>query len=224
MSEFGPFNLVLLPIGLGLLGFIEPCSIGSTLVFVKYLEGKSEATKLAQVTLFALTRAAFMGFMGVLAVTLGSSFFGLQKSAWVFLGILFLVIGLLFVLGRASILMTTLGPSLRAISGTKGSIGLGLLFGLNIPACALPLLVALLGAAAAQGATGGPLAQGFVSLALFGLALSLPLVVAVLFERARRALDWLAALSVRLPLWTGLLLIALGLWSIWFGVFARLEA
>ena len=71
-------------------------------------------------------------------------------------------------------------------------------------------------------ATGGTLAQSFGSLALFGLALSLPLVVAVLFERSRRLLDWLAGLSARLPIWTGLLLIALGIWSIWFGLFARI--
>jgi cytochrome c-type biogenesis protein len=52
--------------------------------------------------------------------------------------------------------------------------------------------------------------------------LSLPLIAAVLFERARRALDWLAGLSARLPFWTGVLLAALGLWSIWFGLFARI--
>jgi len=49
----------------------------------------------------------------------------------------------------------------------------------------------------------------------------LPLVAAVLFEPPRRALDWLADLSRRLPFWTGLLLIALGLWSIGFAVLAK---
>jgi hypothetical protein len=57
--------------------------------------------------------------------------------------------------------------------------------------------------------------------ALFGLALSLPLVLAVLFPPAARALDRFAALSRRMPLWTGLLLIALGLWSIGFALFAE---
>lgn len=223
MIEFGFFNLVLLPVGLGLLGFIEPCSIGSTLVFIKFLEGKDSATRLFQVGLFALTRSVFIGFLGVLAAVLGSAFFGVQKAAWILLGMLFVSVGLLFVTGRASPLMTTLGPSLSRLSGTRGSIGLGLLFGLNIPACAVPLLVVLLGAAAAHGATGGTLVPAFVSLAFFGLALSLPLVVAVLFERTRRALDWLVALSVRLPVWTGFLLIAVGLWSVWFGFFAQLE-
>jgi cytochrome c-type biogenesis protein len=53
------------------------------------------------------------------------------------------------------------------------------LLGLNIPPCAGPLLLALLRAAAAGGASGATLASGFASLGLFGLAMSLPLV----FER-----------------------------------------
>jgi cytochrome c-type biogenesis protein len=93
------------------------------------------------------------------------------------------------------------------------------LFGLNIPACSAPLLFALLGAAAASGVSGSTLASGFSSLALFGFALSLPLAVAVLFPAARRALDWFARLSGRMPRWTGILLIALGIWSIWFGLY-----
>ena len=82
----------------------------------------------------------------------------------------------------------------------RGSVALGLLFGLNIPACAAPLI-----------------------LTLFGAALSLPLVLAVFFAPARRALDALAALSRRVPRWTGMLLLALGLWSIWFALFASIQ-
>ena len=54
------------------------------------------------------------------------------------------------------------------------------------------------------------------------MALSLPLVVAVLIAPARQALDWIAGLARRAPIWTGLVLIALGLWSVWFGLFVRL--
>jgi cytochrome c-type biogenesis protein len=39
--EFTTAALLIVPLGLGLLGFIEPCSIGATLIFVKFLEGKS---------------------------------------------------------------------------------------------------------------------------------------------------------------------------------------
>lgn len=224
MTDFGIVNLVLLPIGLGLFGFIEPCSIGSSLIFVKYLEGKSAAAKLAQVAAFTLARALFIGGLGVLAVVIGAAFVDLQKGAWILLGTIYVGIGLLYLVGRADILMMSIGPGLARISGARGSAGLGLLFGLNIPACAAPLIFALLGMAAASGVRGGALAAGFVSLALFGLALSLPLVAAVLFEPARRMLDWLAGLSKRIPFWTGLLLVVLGLWSIRFGIFAEVGA
>ena len=218
MSDFGLSSNVLLPIGLGLFGFIEPCSLGSTLIVVKQLEGKTAARKLAQVGTFALTRAIFIGLLGILAVFLGTAFLGLQRGAWIVLGAAYLVLGLLYVTGKAGALMVALGPSLNRLATRRGSIALGVVFGLNIPACAAPLLLALLGAAAAGGASGGTIASGFVSLALFGFALSLPLVVAVLFAPARRAIDGLARLSGRLPFWTGLVLIALGLWSIGFAL------
>ena len=223
MTDFTLSSVVLLPIGLGLLGFVEPCSIGSTLLFVKYLEGKNAASKLAQVGVFAGTRAVFIGLLGMLAVLLGTVFLGFQRAAWGVLGAAYLGLGLLYLIGKAELLMVSLGPSLSRLTDVRGSAALGVLFGLNIPACAAPLIFALLGAAAASGAAGGTLTSGFLSLGLFGFALSLPLVVAVLFEPARRTLDWFAGLSRRLPFWTGLLLIALGVWSIWFAFFATLK-
>lgn len=222
VTEFGLINLLVVPAALGLFGFIEPCSIGSSLIFIKYLERKEAARKLAETVLFAATRAVFIGASGVLAVLLGTAFLGLQKGAWILLGAIYVFICSLHLAGRAQVLMRSVGPSLASLSGARGSVGLGVLFGLNIPACAAPLLLVLLGAAAAGGATGTTFLGGFVSLAVFGLALSLPLVLAVLFAPARRALDWLAGLSARVPLWTGVVLVALGLWSIGFGLFAHL--
>jgi cytochrome c-type biogenesis protein len=223
VTDFSLTGLVLLPVSLGLLGFIEPCSIGSTLVFVKYLEGKDIASKLAQVGVFAGTRAMFIGLLGMLAVMVGGAFLGFQRAAWGFLGAVYIGLGLLYLIGKAGMLMVSLGPSLSHLTDSRGSAILGVLFGLNIPACAAPLLFALLGAAAASGTARATLASGFISLALFGFALSLPLVVAVLFGPARRTLDRVAGLSRRLPFWTGLLLIALGLWSIWFALFVTVK-
>ena len=220
MSELGLTSIVLLPFGLGLLGFVEPCTVGSSLIVVKHIEGRSAAGKLAEVGLFAATRALFIGALGVLAVAVGAAFLGLQKGAWIALGVLYVVLGVLYLTRRAGALMVALGPSLSRLAGLRGSAGLGVLFGLNIPACAAPLLLALFAAAAAQGATGATLTMGFISLALFGVALSLPLVIAVLFAPARRALDWIGGLSRRAPLWTGIVLIALGLWSIGIAFFA----
>lgn len=222
--DFTLTSLLFLPIGLGLLGFIEPCSIGSTLIFVKVLEGTDANGKLVQVGVFALVRAVFTGVLGMLAVLAGSAFLGFQRTAWIVLGALYVLLGAVYVLGKAGTLMLALGPGLARVGNARGPAALGLLFGLNIPACAAPLIFALLTAAAAGGASGATLVGGFVALALFGLALSLPLIAAVLFEPARRALDWIAGLSGRLPFWTGVLLIALGLWSISFGVFVPVKA
>lgn len=210
---------IALPIGLGLLGFIEPCSIGSSLLFIKSLEDKSAADKLVQVGIFALIRALLMGVLGLVAVGLGSVFLDFQKGAWIVFGAAYTVIGILYLAGKSQLFMVALGPALSRLSGTRGSVALGALFAFNIPACAGPLVVVLLGMAAAGGASGAPLLQGFISMALFGLALSLPIVATTFFSRARAALDRLAGLSRRMPRWTGLVLILLGLWSIWFGLF-----
>jgi len=214
---------VLWPIALGLFGFIEPCAIGATLLFIKTLEGATPAGKIGQVVAFTLSRTVFTGLLGIVAVLIGSLFLGLQKAVWLLLGILYAGIGLLYLTGRINWLMRSIGPRLKGLSNRQGSIALGAAFGLNIPACAGPLLLALLTTAAASGASGSSLARGFVSLALFGLALSVPLVLAVFSDRARRALDWLAGLSRRLPLWTGVLFVALGLWSIWFGLYVTVN-
>jgi cytochrome c-type biogenesis protein len=77
---------IALPIGLGLFGFIEPCSIGSSLLFIKTLEGKSAADKLAQVSTFAFIRALAMGLLGLVAVFLGGvnnqSLGAMTQASW----------------------------------------------------------------------------------------------------------------------------------------------
>lgn len=179
----------------GLFGFIEPCSLGSTLIFIKVIEGKDAASRIAQVSAFTLARGGFIGLLGAVAVLVGTVFLGFQKAAWVLLGAAYVALGVAYLTGRVGWLMRSIGPSLGRLSTTRGSAALGVAFGLNIPACATPLLLALLGAGAATGTAGGSAAQGFLALALFGFALSLPLVVAVFFAPARRVLDWLADLS-----------------------------
>jgi cytochrome c-type biogenesis protein len=222
MSEFDLFQLVALPVGLGLLGFVEPCSIGSSMILVKVIEDQSAATRIAQVGVFALTRALLIGALGALAALIGTVFLDLQKGAWLLLGLLYIAVGAFYAFGKAGFLMRSFGPSLSRLVGLRGSIGLGLLFGLNIPACAAPLIFALLGASALGSSGSGAVVLGFASLGLFGLALSAPLVLAVLWQRGRRLLDWLAGLSIRVPLVIGLVLIGLGLWSVYFGLFVDL--
>ena len=51
------FNMVVAPIGFGLLGLAEPCSIGSGLSFIKAVEGRSTATKIMQALVDELAAA-----------------------------------------------------------------------------------------------------------------------------------------------------------------------
>ncbi len=220
---FSLTEFVFLPVGLGLLGFIEPCSIGSTLLFVKYLETESSTNKIAQTIVFAATRALFIGMLGVLAISLGDVFLGFQRVAWMILGAIYILLGAAYTIGKTEALRIPLGPNVIGVSHLHGSALIGLFFGLNVPACATPLIFALLATAAASGATGTTLLSGFVSLGLFGLALSLPLVVVLFLKPGQREINALVSLSQRLPIWAGMVLVALGVWSIWIAAFAKLK-
>lgn len=206
--------LLVLPLGLGLLGFIEPCTVGSSLLFVKYLEGKQPAAKLLETGVFAITRAVFIGTLGAMAALIGSAFLDLQRWFWVLLGAGYVVLGGIYLARQHWRLMRVLGPTLDRARSARGAATLGVLFGLNIPACAAPLLAAVF--AASFGTT--TVAQGFWMMALFGLALSFPLVAVVFSGRARAALDRMAQAAERLPFWTGVVFVVLGTWSVYLGL------
>lgn len=205
---------LVIPLGLGLLGFVEPCTVGSSLLFVKYLEGKTQAAKLMETVVFTVTRGLFIGAFGIVAALAGSVFLNLQRWFWVLLGSAYVVLGLLYLVGKQTVFMRVLGPKLKNARRARGAATLGIIFGLNIPACAAPLLAAVF-AATAGAAT---VAQGFVAMTVFGLALSLPLAAAVFWPRARRWLERLAAFSSRVPFWTGVVFVGLGAWSVYLGL------
>ena len=76
---------------------------------------------------------------------------------------------------------------------------------------------------AASGTSGTSCVDGFISMGLFSFALSLPILILAMFPKTQRALDKLGSLSRRMPRWTGILLISLGLWSIYFGLFVTMH-
>jgi len=160
---------------------------------------------------FAGTRALVLGGLGVVAALAGRPILPYQRAFWIGLGVLYGLVGTLYLSRHQRLLTRRLGPKLgRAPSAAA----VGLLFGLNIPACATPLLAVLF--AANLGAAN--IARGFWTMAIFGLALSFPLVLAVYSARAREALVGLASYADQVPRWTGTLLIVLGAWSIFTAI------
>lgn len=203
MSEL---TLLALALGLGLLGFIEPCSLGANGVFLSYLRKKSRAARLYETIKFALVRSAVLGLFGLGLAFLGEFVFAAQKGFWLFLGLLYLALGIAVILNARLRwgIFGRLSPG-RWLSGHRDrSLGLGVLFGLNLPACAYPLMLALLGRSAASGA-----AWGFAALFAFGLALSAPLILLTLSERSAKLIDRLDRLGGATPYVVGAVLIAL---------------
>ncbi len=198
------FYFLALAFGLGLLGFVEPCSVGAHGIFLASLREKDRPARLRGTLKFALVRSTVLGLFGLGIAFLGSFVLAAQKGFWLFLGLLY------FTLGVAVIANALFGWGLfgrvrpgRLLSRSGDSTsGLGLLFGLNLPACAYPLILGLLGRSAASGA-----AWGFAALFVFGLALSLPLVPLALSDLTAKLFGRLTRLSGVAPYLTGLALL-----------------
>ena len=93
------FQTFSLAFGLGLLGFIEPCTIGAHLIFVnRQLQNPSEY-RLAAVSTFILTRVIVMAGFGGAIVMLGQMLIGVQTGFWLVFGVLYLALGLFMIAG-----------------------------------------------------------------------------------------------------------------------------
>ncbi len=66
------YQLTLVPIAFGFLGFVEPCSIGANILFLGYLQA-SEKAKVLEAVKFTITRAIFLGLIGLAAGVMGQT-------------------------------------------------------------------------------------------------------------------------------------------------------
>ena len=216
MIEWSLATHFLLPIGLGLFGFIEPCAIGSHLLLLGTLRDQSRPARNLSLLIFIATRTFAMGVVGLIVAFIGQLFVDAQKAFWILFGVVYLAMGFAYLLGKTDLIMKRITPRLSPDLHNRNAIVLGIVFGLNIPACAAPLILAVAAAASSSDAV----TAGFITMALFGLALSAPLLLLVaipsLNERLSRLLH---SGSRRLRLSIGAVLIIVGLWSMWFGLF-----
>ncbi|RMF34766.1 MAG: hypothetical protein D6754_14465 [Alphaproteobacteria bacterium] len=201
--------------GLGLLGFLEPCTIGAHMLFLAAQHDRAMARRLQAGLVFLAARIAVMGGFGGLIAMFGQRLIGVQTGAWLVFGVIYSALGLAVLSGWDRPVRRRIGLAPERWKSASHPLVQGLAFGLNIPACAAPILFALIGTAAAVGSA----ATGFVMMAVFAAALSLPLVPLSAVPRLARPLDRLAG-WLRPRRWLpGAILILLGLWSLWFGLF-----
>ena len=210
--EFSPQTLILLPIGLGLLGFVEPCTIGGHLLFLDTQKNRTAREKFNAVAIFIAVRSLVCGMFGALIAFVGQHLIELQRDLWLVFGLIYLTIGLAYLIGQLGILKTPINLAPRVWRRARNPAILGLAFGLNIPACAAPILFGLL----AMAATTGTVFAGFAMMFLFGLFLSLPLAVFATIPKLAAKLDKLTHWLAQAGWMIGIVFTALGIWSIWF--------
>ncbi|MBI2227731.1 MAG: hypothetical protein HYU46_01375 [Deltaproteobacteria bacterium] len=197
------YQITLIPIAFGLLGFVEPCSIGANIIFLRYLQARN-AGKMLEAIKFTITRALFLGLIGLLVGVVGQPMRTGTYSYSLLLGVIYVVLGIL------GLWWSYRGTSLASLDlgrllPREGAFPLGVIFGLTAPACSLPLFLALLGLGAIKGAW-----VGFISLFLFGLALSAPLIWIARSARADEILRRLGKTASKMPHLAASLMIVLG--------------
>lgn len=206
---------ILLALGLGLLGFVEPCTIGGHMLFLSTQQGRSLRHRLGAALVFLLARLVIMGGFGGLIVLLGQRLIGVQTGMWLVFGAIYLGLGIAIIAGEDSGLRQRVRFAPERWKIADEPFLQGAAFGLNIPACAAPILFGLIGTATVSGSA----VTGVLMMSIFALALSLPLiplsVAPGLAGGLGRVANWLKPRRWLL----GVIFIGLGLWSIWFGLF-----
>jgi hypothetical protein len=134
----------------------------------------------------------------------------LQRWYVMALGVVFVLLGVLVLTGGSRYL-----PRLPNLGGGwlqrvhPVALLLGVVFGLSAPACATPLLVALVARSLPLGASGG-----FVQLFVFGVAMSAPLIVLAGWRGWQHALQRLSILRPAAPYLAGGALLLIGIYGI----------
>jgi cytochrome c-type biogenesis protein len=200
------YNVMLIPVLFGLIGFFEPCSLGINIIFLNRIKGLNIAKKISEVSIFILVRGFLLALVGLSSALIGSRIFTIQSSLFLILGGIYILFGVLNIINKYKPIFRS-GINLAKYFQNKGSVALGLIFGLVIPACAVPLILALIGKSILL----GNLLEGFVSLFAFGIALSLPLLIISFFAKSNEIIFKISEKGRQIPWLTGVVLIVVGL-------------
>lgn len=185
---------IAVPALFGLIGFFEPCSMGANAVFLARTCRLPVRKRIAQGIQFLIVRALVLSLFGLLAAVIGRAFFKVQSGIFLIIGVFYIVLGIATLYCKHKGIALPTVQFFRIATQQK----LGLAFGLVIPACAIPLIIALL----SQTSLMGNAIMGFVSLLVFGVFLSLPLVFLVALKHPEKLLRK-AAVYLQKTAWLG---------------------
>ncbi len=87
------FQTLLPAFGLGLLGFVEPCTLGAHVLFLEGQRHRPAAQRMSAALVFLMARIVVMGGFGGLVVLLGQRLVGVQTGMWLVFGAVYLSLG-----------------------------------------------------------------------------------------------------------------------------------
>ncbi len=212
---------LLIPLAFGLVGFVEPCSIGIHMLILGSVADAPAPRRLAAVAVFAAVRTVLLAMLGLSAAWVGTRLFAWQSGWFVVLGAAYVGVGAWQTLGRGRLTGLMRSPWLSGAWFAQAPAGrpvlLGLLGGLTIPACAIPLVAVLIG----QTLVLGELAAGALSLLVFALALSAPLLGLVAGRGGQALLGRVSGAARRYRRWLGAVIMGIGVLTMlsarWWG-------
>jgi cytochrome c-type biogenesis protein len=199
-------SLVLIPLVFGLIGFVEPCSVGINIIFLNRINGFKRARRISETLIFTFVRGTFLGLAGLSAAFIGGRIFTIQSSVFVILGVIYVVLGGLAILNMYKPVFVY-EINVSKYFKNRESVALGFLFGLIIPACGIAFVLALIGKSILL----GKLLEGFISLFIFGIGLSFPLVMISFFDKCNEIVARLSNKARKIPWLAGVVLIVVGL-------------
>jgi cytochrome c-type biogenesis protein len=216
------YATIILPFVFGLIGFVEPCSMGINIIFLSSIDRTSSTRRYREIAVFMLVRALVLALLGLSVAFAGNRLFSLERGFFIILALIYITIGLLMIFSK-SLLARLRNVRIAHILGLDFKEGalkrLGLVAGLTIPACAIPLITVLLG----QTLLLGDIITGFIALFVFGLALTVPLAVFSLFKSGKIWLGWIAERAKKLRVAVGFILVLIGVATFFSGSYWNTE-
>jgi len=201
------YDLLLIPILFGLVGFFEPCSLGANIILLNRIHQFGRAKRIYETLVFTFVRGFFLALVGLTAAFIGRRFIMIQSSLFIILGSIYILMGIIFLIDMYYPLFKV---DVNIGKYFKNSASLGAVFGLIIPACAIAFVLALVGKAVLV----DNLFQGFISLFIFGITLSAPLIAIGYFEKSNQIIKKIYAKVKNLKWLAGFVLIIVGILTI----------
>jgi cytochrome c-type biogenesis protein len=72
------YDSIAIPLTLGLVGFVEPCSLGINIIFLTRVRGFNRAKRISETMISSFARGFFLALAGLSAAFIGSKIITLQ--------------------------------------------------------------------------------------------------------------------------------------------------